>query len=116
MISAFHSKFQPIFSAEDVASFILCSNGKILRKVEDFLFYKNGVEIFVLQFLELQPLKSQPMLSLLDEKRIPFGKQTGIRNIHQKINTEFMVLQAIHIFFEKALVEPKGTDDLCGNV
>lgn len=70
----------------------------------------------MLQLFIFQPLECMSMNPFLPEKRIASGKQVSIRNIHQKIDTNFMVLQAIHIFFEETLIEPKRADDSSDNV
>lgn len=46
-------------------------------------------------------------------ERKPFAlfQQPCFGYVHQIVDAEFMVIQMIHIFFEKALIQPERADD-----
>ena len=63
------------------------------------------------QLFEFPPFKRILVCAFPQEKPIAFRKQICIWNIRQKISADFMILKAIDIFFEKALIKPKRTRD-----
>ena len=55
------------------------------------------------------------VLALRQGKPAAPTEQIGMGDIHQKIQAEFVIVQTIHVFLEKALVQPERADDPGGD-
>ena len=79
----------------------------------DFLFQEQGIEIGFFQTVKVQPQEGVRAMPFNGGKAIAPFKKIGLRNIHEKIDAELMVVQPVHVLREKGLIQPQRTDDPC---
>ena len=46
---------------------------------------------------------------------IPFFQQVGVGDVHEEVQAQFVIEAVIHVFLEKGLIQPQGTQDLRGD-
>ena len=83
-------------------------------QIENFRLQKQWEKVLVLEALEVEPLEQVRSATLGTGELVATAKQIRLGNVHQKVQAQFVVVQTIHNFVEKALVEPQRALDFGG--